>query len=235
MFLRLVQGLNIGQITAVKYQIGAWRIRAQSQMKTPIVTDAIIRVSLSLTARGVPRPHTIRVYVLGPQSGYIPGAQYLASLTSNRQGEQMTIASLYQSVGLYPSFEGTAARSRACAAAAKPSAAFGTAKVQDCWLGTIAKRPFRLTVYGGPTHQGYELLTDGRAYDFLGTPVTIYRFSGDYACWYTQAGAMGGAVDLRTGNAVSNFASAFADFCGSAVGIRYVQGIPGHVKVGSGP
>lgn len=235
MFLRQVKGLNAGQVTAVKYQIGAWRILTQNQMKTPIDTNEIIRVTLSLTARGVPRPHTLRVYVQGPVSGYIPAEKYLASLTTHRQAEQMIIASLDQSVGIYPSFEGTAAPSSACVATAKTPAAFGDAKTQDCWLGTIARRPFRLTLYGGATHQGYELLTGGRAYDFIGTPVTIYRFSGDYACWSTQAGAMGGAVDLRTGNTVSNSASAFVAYCGSAAGIRYVQGVPGHVRVGSGP
>lgn len=234
MFLRQVKGLNAGQITAVKYQIGAWRIRTASEMKTPFNNTAGIQVSLSMTPRGVPLPHSLQLYVQGPQSGYIPAAKYLEALTSNHQAEQLVIAALYQSVGIYPKFRGTAARSSACVATAKPPAAFGTAKAQDCWVGTMANRPFSLTLYGGATHQGYELLTRGKAHDFLGTPVTIYRFSGEYACWYTQAGAMGGAVDLRTGNSISNFASDFATYCGSASGIRTVQGIPGHFRVGNG-
>lgn len=137
----------------------------------------------------------------------------------------------------FPQFAGTATRTHLSDCAGIVPAR-GQNKVTDCWYGHVAgqQRPFRLALWRQYNSQGITVVAaNGNGRSYGAGPSTVYRFASTVACWYTQAGAWGGAVNLGNGSLIEVNGSPyqnrlFAKLCGAAIFTGPIRGLPGRRK-----
>lgn len=107
----------------------------------------------------------------------------------------------------YPNFAGKISRCLSCIKQQKvqtivppPYNHLSSIKIDDMWEGKLSGgQHFTLFSWVKYGKQGYTAIINGKKY--VGTPgnVTFFRFTGDYACYFTQAGNYVGCINLKNG------------------------------------
>lgn len=85
--------------------------------------------------------------------------------------------------------------------------------VYDCWTGKVHGKAFRLVLWYASTDQGFALTIGDRTVVKTAIYPRVFAFSGDYACWFTHAGAYGEALNLMTGESIGPTDDRFRRIC----------------------